>query len=79
MNELSELLSDITGHQIGYQPMSLDEFAETYKDSSGEMLASMYEGGALGLLNEVSGDFEQIIGRKATDLETFLKQYIQTL
>lgn len=75
MNELSKIMSDVTGKEIGYQPVSLQEFAEIYQgDGDGNELASMYQGGALGLLGDVSTDFEKITGHAPTDMESFLHE-----
>lgn len=75
MNELSKIMSDVTGKEIGYQPVSLQEFAEIYQgDGDGNELASMYQGGALGLLGDVSTDFEKINGHAPTDMESFLHE-----
>ncbi len=38
------------------------------------MLASMYAGGALGLLNEVSDDYQTIMGHPATPLAEFMAE-----
>jgi uncharacterized protein YbjT (DUF2867 family) len=74
MPELAEVISEVSGQKIGYQPMSLTEFAKTYdQGGEGHMLASMYHAGSLGLLNEVTDDFQLITGQPATDLKKFLQ------
>lgn len=75
MVELSKVMSEVTGKEIGYQPVSLEEFAKIYQgDGDGNELASMYQGGALGLLGDVSTDFEKITGHAPTDMESFLHE-----
>lgn len=75
MVELSKVMSEVTGKEIGYQPVSLEEFAKIYQgDGDGNELASMYQGGALGLLGDISTDFEKITGHAPTDMETFLRK-----
>lgn len=74
MPELAAVLSAVSGTQIGYQPVSSAQFAALYdQHHEGHMLASMYAGGALGLLSPVSADFERIMGRPAQALPAFLK------
>ncbi|MHC9531896.1 SDR family oxidoreductase [Dellaglioa sp. L3N] len=73
MPQLAALLSEVSHHHIGYQPVTLTTFADMYNDGDeGHMLSSMYAGGALGLLSEVSNDFVTITGHAATDLTHFL-------
>lgn len=73
MPQLAAVLSEVSGKPIGYQPVSLKKFADLYNDNGeGHMLASMYAGGALGLLDVVSDDFETIMGRPAISLKTFM-------
>ncbi|MGM0216440.1 SDR family oxidoreductase [Enterococcus sp. AZ109] len=75
MEELGAIMSEVTGEPIGYHPVTLEEFAEIYKgDGDGKELASMYHGGALGMLSEVSADFETITGHAPTDIKTFLQE-----
>jgi NAD(P)H dehydrogenase (quinone) len=74
MPELAAVLTQVSGHQIGYQPVTLAEFATMYNQGNeGHMLASMYAGGALGLLSTVSDDFVTIMGRPAQSLSDFLQ------
>lgn len=75
MPALAKVLSTVSGHPINYEPVTLAEFDALYDaEHEGHMLASMYAGGAMGLLNEVTPDFETITGHPATDLTTFLQQ-----
>ncbi|WP_338210525.1 SDR family oxidoreductase [Lactiplantibacillus paraxiangfangensis] len=74
MPELAQVLSTVSGQPIGYQPISLQAFSDLYNQGGeGPMLASMYAGGARGLLEAVSSDFETIMGRPAQSLIDFLK------
>lgn len=73
MAELGKTMSAVTSEEIGYQPVSLAEFAKIYKDD-GKELASMYHGGALGMLSEVTNDFETITGHAPMDMKTFLRE-----
>ncbi|MBO0452427.1 SDR family oxidoreductase [Candidatus Enterococcus murrayae] len=75
MPELAAVMSAVTDKTIGYQPVSLTTFAEIYKgDGDGNELASMYHGGALGMLSGVTNDFETITGHAPTDMRTFLQE-----
>lgn len=75
MDQLGQVLTQVSGHEIGYQPMTSDEFAQTYnEDGGGLMLASMYQAGAMGLLDELSDDYQHITGQKATELSQFLTE-----
>ncbi|WP_296113328.1 NAD(P)H-binding protein [uncultured Limosilactobacillus sp.] len=74
MPELAAIMSKVTGQTIGYQPVTTQEFGQIYaEDGDGDELASMYSGGAMGLLITVTNDFEFITGRKPIDMENFLK------
>lgn len=77
MPQLAEVLSEVSGKTIGYQPVSLDEFAKIYNEGNeGHMLSSMYDAGGRGLLNDISADYQAIMGRPATPLKEFLtKKY----
>ncbi|ETY73144.1 SDR family oxidoreductase [Lactiplantibacillus fabifermentans] len=74
MPALAEVISKVTGAKIGYQPVSLQEFSDLYNENNeGPMLASMYAAGAKGLLDEVSLDYEIIMGKPAQSLPSFLQ------
>ncbi|WP_338214472.1 SDR family oxidoreductase [Companilactobacillus muriivasis] len=78
MPQLAEVLSEVSGSTIGYQPVSLDEFAEIYNEGNeGHMLSSMYDAGGRGLLNDISSDYQTIMGRPATPLKEFLTKNYQ--
>lgn len=78
MPQLAEVLSEVSGSAIGYQPVSLDEFAEIYNEGNeGHMLSSMYDAGGRGLLNDISSDYQTIMGRPATPLKEFLTENYQ--
>lgn len=70
MVELSEIMSEVTGEKIAYQPVTLTKFAEIYPDD-GDELASMYHGGALEMLRATTDDFERITG----EMRTFLSKH----
>lgn len=75
MKELSKVLSEVAGSQITYEPMAPQEFEKTYdQNGEGHMLSSMYAGGALGLLDEVSPDYQSIMGQEPTSLKDFLQR-----
>jgi len=74
MLELAAVLSQVSGQSIGYQPVTLTAFGEMYdQDNEGAMLASMYAGGAMGLLVTTSDDYEKIMGHPAQSLIDYLQ------
>ena len=78
MPELAKILSEVSGARIGYQPVTLTEFADIYNQGNeGHMLASMYDAGGRGLLNEISSDYQTIMGNSATTLKKFLETNYQ--
>ncbi|MQS96969.1 NAD(P)H-binding protein [Companilactobacillus halodurans] len=78
MPQLAEVLSDVAKSKIGYQPVTLAEFAQIYNEGNeGHMLSSMYDAGGRGLLSEVSLDYQSVMGHPAQDLEEFLKENYQ--
>ncbi|WP_125583063.1 SDR family oxidoreductase [Levilactobacillus cerevisiae] len=73
MPALARVLSDVSGKSIGYAPVTLSTFAQMYNaGNEGHMLASMYAGGAKGLLATVTDDYQKIMGRPAQALPDFL-------
>jgi len=73
MPALARVLSDVSGESIGYAPVTLSAFAQMYDaGNEGHMLASMYAGGAKGLLATVTDDYQKIMGRPAQTLPDFL-------
>lgn len=79
MPELGQIMTKVTGHTIGYQPVTTEEFGQIYADEGdGEELASMYAAGALGLFDQVTPDFKTITGHAAEDMASFLERnYIE--
>lgn len=78
MPQLAEVLSEVSGKQIGYQPVSSAEFAAIYNEGNeGHMLSSMYDAGAMGLLNDITSDYRTIMGHDATPLKEFLLKNYQ--
>jgi NAD(P)H dehydrogenase (quinone) len=75
MPQLAEVLTRVGGKKIGYKPVTPEQFAHIYNQGGeGRMLASAYEGGAMGLLSEVCDDYQKIMGRPATGLEQVLRE-----
>lgn len=73
MPELAKVLTEVSGHKIGYDPVTLEEFGNIYdQGGEGHMLSSMYHAGAMGLLDIVTDDYKKIMGHPATDLKKFL-------
>jgi len=77
MRELADTLSDVSREKIGFEPISLEEFAEIYDEPEGfgTLLASMYEAANRGLLDIVTDDFRKITGRKAESLTSYLNRH----
>ncbi len=78
MIELSQIMSQVTGEKIGYQPVSLEEFADIYRaEGDGDELASMYKAAAMGLMDEVTSDFRHITGHAPQNMADYLKENYQ--
>lgn len=79
MSELGAIMTKVTGHHIGYDPVTTEEFGQIYADEGdGEELASMYAAGALGLFDQVTPDFKTITGHTAEDMASFLaRNYVE--
>lgn len=77
MVELADTLSEVSGKKIGFSPMSLEEFAQTYDEPEGfgVLLSSMYEAANRGLLDTITQDFRRITGRDAESLFSYLKRH----
>ncbi len=75
MDELAQIMSQVTGKKIGYVPVSLQEFADIYRsEGDGDELASMYKAAAMGLMNDVTDDFQHITGHEPQGMRDFLKE-----
>lgn len=73
MPELSYIMTNVTGKKIGYSPVTVEQFAEIYAaEGDGNELASMYKAAAMGLMDQVTNDFERITGHQPTDMKDFL-------
>lgn len=73
MPELGEIMTKVTGHEIGYHPVSVEEFGKIYAaEGDGSELASMYKGGAMGYLHGLSDAFAHITGHEPESMEHFL-------
>ncbi|MCY7232630.1 NAD(P)-dependent oxidoreductase [Streptococcus anginosus] len=79
MLELADLLSEISGHEIDYQPVTVEEFAALYDQPKGfgVVLASLYQAGSQGCLDIVTDDFRTITGRQAMDLKNYMMKNYQ--
>ncbi|WP_436855956.1 SDR family oxidoreductase [Staphylococcus caeli] len=79
MTELANILSDISGTEIKYAPVSLENFGNMYDEPKGfgPLLASMYKAGAMGLLEQNSSDFELLTGEHPETFEHFLQQHVR--
>lgn len=78
MPELGEIMTRVTGHEIGYHPVSVEEFGRIYaSEGDGDELASMYAGGAMGYLHGLSDDFAHITGHEPEAMESFLTRNYQ--
>tara|TARA_R110001583_G_scaffold13561_2_gene57940 strand:- start:580 stop:1452 length:873 start_codon:yes stop_codon:yes gene_type:complete len=75
--EITALITKLTGKEIRYTSPSVEEFTNTLKKADvPDEYIGLFKGFALaikdGELDKTSTIFEQMIGRKATTLETFL-------
>lgn len=79
MLELANLLSEVSGHEIGYQPVTVEEFAALYDQPKGfgVVLASLYQARSQGCLDIVTDDFRTITGRQAMDLKNYMMKNYQ--
>ena len=59
-------LTNVSRTEIIYEPVSLETFGKMYDEPKGfgPLLASMYQAGAMGLLDQQSTDIEQLTGFK---------------
>lgn len=73
MPELSYIMTKVTGKKIGYDPVSVKQFAAIYQaEGDGNELASMYQAAAMGLMDTVTDDFAHITGHQPMNMEEFL-------
>lgn len=78
MIELSSIMTEITGKPIGYYPVTIQEFADIYRsEGDGDELASMYRAAAMGLMAEVTADFQHITGHVPQTMTDFLQENYQ--
>lgn len=75
MEELASILSQISGQPIKYDPMTVQEFADTYDEPKGfgEVLVSLYVAASQHLMDETTNDIQMITGEEPEDLLTFMK------
>lgn len=75
MPELGAIMTDVTGHQIGYAPVTNAEFGHIYAaEGDGAELASMYAAGALGLFDQTTTDFHTLAGAQPESMTSFLRR-----
>ncbi|MFD1318522.1 NmrA family NAD(P)-binding protein [Loigolactobacillus zhaoyuanensis] len=73
MNELGKIMTEVTGKPIGYAPVSVTDFAAIYAaEGDGAELGSMYQAGAMGLMDIVTTDFKKITGHDPEPMNEFL-------
>lgn len=74
MPELGQIMSKVTGHEIGYAPVTIQEFGQIYAaEGDGEELASMYAAGALGLFDQTTSDYQALTGTQPENMLDFLQ------
>lgn len=76
MEELAHVISSVSGEKVVYDPMSVEEFAETYDQPKGfgTVLVSLYVAAAQHLMGEVTSDFKHITGTDPEELEHYLNR-----
>lgn len=75
MVELSHIMTQVTGKKIGYDPVSIQKFADIYRsEGDGDELASMYKAAAMGLMDDVTDDFQHITGHLPQTMTEYLKE-----
>lgn len=78
MSQLGAIMTEVTGREIGYEPVTLQEFATIYAaEGDGAELASMYAAGAMGLLSTITSDFRTITGHDPQGMKDFLAENYQ--
>lgn len=78
MPALGQIMTAATGHEIGYAPVTVQEFSRIYAaEGDGAELASMYAAGAMGLFDQVTTDFQTITGTEPENMADFLTRSYQ--
>lgn len=73
MAALGQIMTNVTGQRIGYAPVSVEKFGQIYAaEGDGTELASMYQAGAMGLMDMVTDDFIKITGHEPESMLSFL-------
>jgi uncharacterized protein YbjT (DUF2867 family) len=73
MPALGAIMTTVTGHAIGYAPVTTQEFGRIYApEGDGEELASMYAAGALGLFDQATADYQTLTGAAPESMASFL-------
>lgn len=74
MPELGQIMTKVTGHEIGYAPVTTQEFGQIYAaEGDGEELASMYAAGTLGLFDQTTSDYHTLTGTQPENMLDFLQ------
>lgn len=73
MVELAHIMTKVTGKQITYRPVSVEQFGRIYQDDGGDELASMYDAGKRGLMKATSRDFHRLTGEDPVTMEDYLQ------
>lgn len=76
-NELAHLLSAVVGQPVEYHPAKPEQYIARLKQSAvtadhAELSASLYKAGSMGLLGEITSDYEKLTGNKPQTLEDYL-------
>lgn len=74
MIELAYIVSHATETDIGYQPVSVEEYGKITKNP---VMTSLYAAGELGLLNATSRDFHKLTGREPEKMNHYLRNGYQ--
>ncbi|MDV7718967.1 NAD(P)H-binding protein [Pediococcus ethanolidurans] len=78
MTKLGKIMSKVTDEKIGYAPVSVTEFADIYaSEGDGTELGSMYQAGAMGLMDLTTADFKQLTGHDPETMTDFLSKNYQ--
>ena len=80
MKELAAILSEASGTEIKYEPVSLETFAEMYDEPKGfgALLASMYDAGARGTIRPRIQWIPKLVNDQPQTLQSFYKKIFNT-
>ncbi|MBP2058838.1 uncharacterized protein YbjT (DUF2867 family) [Lactobacillus colini] len=74
MIELAYIISHATETEIGYDPVTIEEFTRIYHNP---VMTSLYAAGGKGLLDATSRDFHKITGREPERMNHYLRNGYQ--